>query len=175
MYLTKREKTIKYAIFALVTVVGALLQNVGGLWFEIGNARCFFLIPIAILLGIDEDERVSALLGLFAGLLWDTVSVQHMGYNAVFLMLVCYITSSLVTYLLVSTFWVKTICCLIAELLYVLIYWILFVVIKGGDGAILSLGYFYIPCFIYTGVITLILTSVLDKIVRRLNREPNMD
>ncbi len=175
MYLTKREKTIKYSIFALIIAVGALLQNVGGLWLEIGNARCFFLIPIVILLGIDEDERVSALFGLLAGVIWDSVSVQHMGYNAVFLMLVCYITSSLVTYLLVSTYWVKTISCLVAEFLYVLIYWLMFIVSKGGDGAFWSFGSFYLPCFIYTGVMTLILTGLLDKIVRKLNREPELD
>lgn len=175
MGLTKKERTIKYVCYCLLIGLGALLQNVGGLWLEIGGARCFFLIPIAILLGIDEDERVAGLLGLFAGVLWDSVSAQTMGFNAIFIMLVTFLTSSLVTYLLNSTYWVKVICCLVSELIYVIAYWLIFVVTKGGDGAGLSFAQFYLPCFVYTGVITLALTPIIKLATDRLNKEPKMD
>lgn len=175
MNLTKKERTIKYVCYLLLIGLGALLQNVGGLWLEIGGARCFFLIPIAILLGIDEDERVAGLLGLFAGVLWDSVSAHTMGYNAIFIMLVSFLTSSLVTYLLVSTFWVKVICCTISELIYVIIYWLIFVVSKGGDGAGVSFVKFYLPCFVYTAVVTMIITPLIKLVTDRLNKEPNMD
>ena len=175
MNLTKKQKTIKYAVYCLLILAGGLLQNVHGLWLEIGNARCFFLIPFPILLGINEDERVSALLGLFAGLLWDFVAVQHMGYNLVFLTLICYIASALVSYLLRATFWVKFGACSIATILYCLIYWLLFVVPNGstGDGA--SFGYFYIPCIIYTMAISFLLCLVSDSVTRFFNHEQKLD
>lgn len=175
MELTKKEKTTKYLCYCLLIGLGALLQNVGGLWLDIAGAHCFWLIPLAVVLGIDEDERVSSLLGLFAGLLWDCVSAQHMGFNAVFLMVVCYLSSVLVTYLLVSTFWVKAVSCLIAELLYVLLYWIMFVLTKGGDGSVISFANFYFPSFVYTGVMTLLIVLVLKPVTHKLNKEPDLD
>lgn len=175
MELTKKERTIKYVCYCLLIGLGALLQNVGGLWLEIGNARCFFLIPIAILLGIDEDERVAGLLGLFAGVLWDSVGGQTRGFNAIFIMVASFVISSLATYLLVSTFWVKVACCFVVEFIYVLLYWMIFVLSKGGDGASASFGYFYLPCFVYTAVATLVLIPLIKLATDRLNKEPNME
>ena len=96
MKLTKKQATIKYCVYCLLIVIADLMQNVGGLWFEIGGARCFFVIPVAVILGIDEDEKTAALLGFFAGLLWDCVARQHMGFNCIFLMLLCFVISSFV-------------------------------------------------------------------------------
>jgi rod shape-determining protein MreD len=170
MELTKKEKTIKYGVYCLLIALGALLQNVGGLWFEIGSARCFFLIPIAIIIGIDEDEKISAFLGLLAGMLWDSVSGQQMCFNAIFLMIVCFFISALVTYLLRSTYWVGVIGSVICSFIYVVLYWLLFVITKGGDGAVQTFGYFYIPCFIYTALMSLVLGLVLMPIKRRVDK-----
>jgi rod shape-determining protein MreD len=172
MELSKREKTIKYFLFCLVIAAFSLLQNVGGLWFEIGGARCFFLIPVCVILGLDEDEKISALLGLFAGLLWDTVSAQHMGYNAVFLMVLCYITSALVTFIFRDTFRIEFAITGIMSLLYVLIYWLFFVLRKGVDGSAISFLSFYLPCFVYTLAMMPLLYLILTPLKRKLNKEP---
>ena len=172
MELTKREKTIKYVIFCLVIAAFSLLQNVGGLWFEIGGARCFFLIPVCVILGMDEDEKVSALLGLFAGFLWDAVSAHHMGFNGVYLMVLCYITSALVTFVFRDTFWIEFSASAIITFIYVLAYWLIFVLRKGNDGSAISFLNFYFPSFIYTVALMPILYLILTPLKRRLNREP---
>ena len=41
MELTKKERTIKYVVYAVILCLLSLLQNVGGLWLEIGGASCF--------------------------------------------------------------------------------------------------------------------------------------
>lgn len=171
MKLTKRDKTIKYAVYCILLLAAALLQNVQGAWPQIGGARCFFLIPVAILLGLDEDEGVAAVIGLCAGLLWDVTSVQHMGFNAIFLMPVCYFSSSLVTYLLRATYWVGVAFGAAASLLYVVMYWLLFVVAGGGDGAFATIWYFYLPCFVYTAVMTMALNLALIMVKKKLNKE----
>ncbi len=170
MELTKKEKTIKYTVYCLIIAVASLIQNVDGLWFEIGGARCFFLIPIAILLGIDEDEKVAAMIGLFAGVLWDLVSRSHFGFNALFIMLVCYFVSALVSFLLRATYWVGIVSSVAASFLYVVIYWALFLFIKGGDGAVSSFAYFYLPSFVYTSVMSLILNLAIIPLKRKLNK-----
>ena len=175
MELTKKEKTIKYSVFCAFIALFSLLQNVGGLWFEIGGARCFFLIPVCVIFSIDEDEKISALLGLFAGLLWDAVSVQHMGFNSVLLMVSCYIVSALVTFIFRDTFWIEFAATGIITLLYVLLYWLFFVLRKGVDGSAFSFLSFYLPCFVYTLLMTPLLYAVLTPLKRKLNKEPKED
>ena len=172
MELTKKEKTIKYAVYCLIIAAFSLLQNVGGLWFEIGGARCFFLIPVCVILGIDEDEKVSALLGLFAGFLWDCVSAHHMGFNCIYLMVLCYITSAFVTFVFRDTFWIEFSASAIISFIYVLAYWLIFVLRKGNEGSALSFLNFYFPCFIYTAALMPILYLILTPLKKKLNREP---
>lgn len=175
MELNKKQRTIKYSVFAVIIALSALIQNVGGLSLEIGGARCFFIIPTAVILGIGEDERVAAVIGMLAGVLWDVVSVQHMGFNFVFLMLTCYISSALVSYVFRCTFWVQAISSMIISLFYCIAYWLIFVLIGGSDGAGMSLLYFYIPCAIYTSIVTLFLCSIYIPVKRRLNHESKED
>lgn len=172
MELSKRDKTIKYVVFCALIAAAALLQNVGGLWFEIGGARCFFIIPVCVILSLDEDEKVSALLGLFAGVLWDTVSVQHMGFNSIFLMLFCYIASALVTFIFRDTFWIEAASTAIITLLYVISYWLFFVLRKGVDGSAVVFFEFYFPCFIYTSLMMPVLYLLLTPLKKKLNKEP---
>ena len=82
--MSKRQQTIKYIFYCLIILICDLLQNVSGLFPEIYGARCFLLLPVSIILAMGEDERNGALLGLFAGLLWDLTSGVHMGFKFYF-------------------------------------------------------------------------------------------
>ena len=175
MELSKREKTIKYAVFCGIIAIASLLQNVGGLWFEIGGARCFFVIPVCVVLGLNEDEKASALLGLFAGLLWDSLSAQHMGFNSVFLMLFCYIASALVTFIFRDTFMIEFASSAVISLLYVLLYWLFFVLRRGVDGSAISFLNFYLPCFVYTSLMMPLLYLILNPLKIKLNKESTVE
>ena len=83
MDLTRKQKTIKYICCCLLILLADLLQNVSGLLPEIGGARCFLIIPAVIILSFGESEISAALLGLFAGFLWDMSSAVHMGFNCI--------------------------------------------------------------------------------------------
>ena len=134
MELSKREKTIKYTFYCVILAAAALLQNVHGLWLQIGGARCFLLVPAVILLSLGEDERTAALLGLFAGFLWDCVSAA------------------------------------IATFVYCLLYWLIIVMPHGGDGSVLSLLYFYMPSFVYTAAVGVVLGMAFSPIKKKLNK-----
>ncbi len=153
MELTKKQKTIKYVVFCLIILFADLIQNTAGLSIELGGARCFIIIPTVICLSIREDEKISALIGLYAGLLWDLSAVTHMGFNCIFLMLICYIASALETYFVRSVFLTNFVFETIASFLYSVIYWLIFIIIKRVSGAGESIFYFYIPSAIYTAFI----------------------
>ena len=74
MELTTHQKTVKYTVYCLVIAVAGLLQNTPGLFWQIGSARCFLLLPVTLLLVMGERELPAALLGLFAGCVWDQSS-----------------------------------------------------------------------------------------------------
>lgn len=173
--LTKKEKSIKYISYCLILMLCAVLQNINGLFFEIGGARCFFLVPVSVLLGIDEDEKTAGLIGLFAGLLWDMLSAQHMGFNCIFLMLICYLTSSLVSYIFRNAFWVGVIEAVFSVFLYCFTYWIVFMVFSSSEGSKATLFYFYVPCAIYTAVLTPVFNFVIRKLKRKLNKDILID
>lgn len=170
MELSKRERTIKYCVYAVIIAICALLQNVSGLFLQIGEARCFLLVPVAVLLSLDEDEKSAALLGLFAGLLWDCVSAHHMGFNSIYIMLASYVSALLVNRLFRATYWVGYVGAVIFTLLYCVLYWVLFVAFKGGDGAVSSLIGFYLPSFVYTCVVALPLNLLIVPLRKRLNK-----
>ncbi|MBR3150274.1 MAG: rod shape-determining protein MreD [Eubacterium sp.] len=170
MKLSKKDLTIKYLSYGVILAVAALLQNVSGLWFEIGGARCFFVVPAAILLSLGEDERNGALIGLFAGFLWDSVSAAHMGFNCIVLMLLCYFASAFVNFVFRNTFWVGFVSAAVATLIYCVLYWLLIVMPRGGDGAALSILYFYLPSFLYTAAVGFFVAIIFSPVKEKLNK-----
>ena len=97
--MSAKKQTVKYIIYCLIILGCDLLQNVQGLFPEVWGARCFLLLPVTIILAMGEDEKNGALLGLFAGLLWDLTSGVHMGFNCIFIMIMCFFSCALVTYI----------------------------------------------------------------------------
>ncbi len=170
MELTKKEKTIKYSIYCGIIALLSLVQSVGVSHFEIGNARCFVLIPATVLLAMGEDEIQAIFTGLFSGVLWDCFSPNHTAFNAVFFTVCCYVLSLLLTHLFRETFWVRVVAVVLTSMLYTFFYWLIFVGAKkaGGSQALIS---FYFPSCIYTCVVGIVFDFVLTPIKRKLNKE----
>ncbi len=175
MELTKRQKTIKYFCYCLIIVLADLLQNTAGLFPQIFGARCFLLLPIAIILAMGEDIFAAALIGLFSGLLWDLTGAVHLGFNCIYITVFCMIAAALVSYIARDTFITNMISSAVTIIFYCILYWLLFIIIKGVDGGEMTIFTFYIPCAIYTGILTPVLWLILKPIKAKLNREQKQD
>lgn len=169
MELSKKQKTIKYFCYCLIILLADLLQNTGGLFPQIFGARCFLLLPLAIILSMGEDIIASAFMGLFAGLLWDMSGAVHLGFNCIFIAVVCFLSSALVTYIVRDTFITNMICAALVIILYCFLYWLFFIVIKGVDGGETTLFSFYIPCAIYTLILTPVIWLIMKPVKAKLN------
>lgn len=169
MELSSKQKGIKTAVYLLIIALIALIQNTAGLTIEIGGARCFLLLPVCIILGMGEDEGLAGVLGLFGGLLWDMTSGVHLGFNAIFMCIVCFISAALVTYILRNTFIANLIFSVFTVFAYVILYWLFFIVIKGVNGAELSIIYFYFPSALYTAALFPLLWVCIYPVKKRLN------
>lgn len=169
--MTRKQNAAKVISYALVILLCHLLQNVGGLFPHIYGARCFLLLPVSIILAMGEDEKNGAFIGLFAGLLWDMTSGVHMGFNCIFITLMCFFSSALITYIARNIFITNMLCTAVTVVLYCFIYWLCFIVIKGVEGAQITLLTFYIPCAIYTLVLSPILYYILKPLKRKFSSE----
>lgn len=168
MDLKYQNKVAKTVVYFIITAVAALIQNTAGLTIEIAGARCFLLIPVCIILGMGEDEFFAGILGLFGGMLWDLTSAVHLGFNAVFLCIVCSLSALAVTYIVRDTFITATVFSVAAIFIYSLLYWLFFIIIKGVNGAELSLFSFYIPCAVYTAAVTPIVWFCAKPVKKKL-------
>ncbi len=170
MDLSYKQKTTKAAAYIIITALAALIQNTQGLTIEIGGARCFLLIPVCVILAMGEDERFGALIALFGGLLWDLTSAVHLGFNAIFLCIMCFFGASLVTYIFRNIFLTNFIYSVMAIMLYCLLYWLFFIIFPNIKGAELSLFSFYLPSGIYTIAATPIIYFSLKPLKKALNK-----
>lgn len=170
MELTKKQNIKKYFFYCILILAADLLQNTAGLLPEIAGARFFIILPTIIFLSIGESEKNGAFLGLFAGLLWDLSSGVHMGFNCIFLTLICFLAAALVNYVTRDTFITNILSAAIVTIIYCLIYWLCFIVIKGVDGGEITILSFYIPCAIYTLILSPFVWLILKPIKKRLNQ-----
>lgn len=169
MELTTNQKIKKYIVYCLIIILADLLQNVSGLFPEIFGARCFLLLPIAIIFAMGEDYLGGTVIGLFAGLLWDLTASVHLGFNCIFIAFMCFIASALASNIVRDTFITNMISSVVTIFIYCVVYWLFFIIIKGvkgGEDTILS---FYLPCGIYTAVFSPVLWLLLNPLKKKLN------
>lgn len=171
MELTRKQRAIKYICFCALILLAELFQSTAGLLPEIFGARCFIILPALIILAVTEEESTAAFLGLFAGALWDISSGVHMGFNCIFLAVICFLLSALVNHILRDTFAVNMLMCAVVTVLYCLLYWLMFIVIKGIDGGAVKIFSFYLPSALYTAAVTPIIYVIYKPIKKKLNRK----
>ncbi len=170
MDLSYKQRTLKVVVYLILTALAALIQNTAGLTIEIGGARCFLLLPVCMILGSGEDERFAAVIALVGGMLWDLSSAVHLGFNAIYMCIMCFFGAALITYILRNTFITNFIFSVVFILIYCILYWLFFIIIKDVRGAELSLFTFYLPSALYTIVITPFIYLILRPIKNRLNK-----
>ena len=170
MDLSYKQKTTKAVIYCVIVALAALIQNTAGLTIEIAGARCFLLLPVCMILGTGEDERFAAFLALFGGLLWDLSAPAHLGFNSIFMCVMCFFGAALVTYILRNTFITNFIFSAVMIVLYSFLSWLFFIIIKDIKGAELTLFTFYLPSAVYTIFVTPLIYFCLRPVKRVLNK-----
>ena len=77
-----------------------------------------------------------ACFGMFAGMLWDAVGTRGDGFHAVVLLIIGCICGLLLHYLMRVNFVTALLLSTCAALVHNLLYWLVFLVIPGYDGAV---------------------------------------
>ncbi|MBQ6837566.1 MAG: rod shape-determining protein MreD [Clostridia bacterium] len=145
-YGDNRPKYIRWAIFTLLVVGACVLQNASGSLLEIFGARVFLLIPVCVSVAMFEREVPSAIIGAFAGVMWD-ISSGADGYNALVIMLLCAGVSLLISHLMRNNIVTALVLGAGATFVYEFIY---IIRIAFAGNPIYSIFTFYLPSFVLT-------------------------
>ncbi len=167
MNTVNKTKLKKYAVYALILLLSHLLQNSLHIFPAFFGVKPVLLISAVVCIAMYEGEIVGAAIGLFAGALWDTVTVTADGYNALFLMAACafcgvflrvFLRNNILTYL-----WINS----LITGIYFASYVIFFITSRGIDGGLIIFFRYYLPMAVYS----VILTPFWYLIIRGVNRK----
>lgn len=148
-YDNNRPKIKRRAIFVLFIIITAVLQNTGSRFDGVFSAHAFLLIPLVVSISMFEREITAAILGAFSGLLWD-LSAGLDGYNMLVIMLICAVSSILISRLMRNNIVTSLVLGVTAIAVYIFFYILIYIVLDGGGYPFSQIFRFYLPSFILT-------------------------
>jgi len=86
----------RYAIYAVLIIITAVLQNTKGLFPEIFGVRAMLLVSAVVCISMHEREVSGIFIGLFAGFLWDAYAGGIFNFNAIMLTTIGFVCGALV-------------------------------------------------------------------------------
>ena len=168
---TTRLLILRRLAFALIILAVNILQNTKGFFPEVFGVRAFLLIPLIVSIGMFERSYAGALLGVFAGALWDSATPFWDGYNALFLMVAASVCGLLINVLmrnhLVTALILSGGTCLLYSFMYVMI----FIVTRGLDSPDFLLFRYYLPSALYSFLFTPVFYIIVRAIMRKTTVE----
>lgn len=176
----KKQVYLRWGILAVIILLVSLLQNTGGLLPRIYGVSAMPLIPLVVCIAMLEREMAGACFGMFAGMLWDAVGTRGDGFHAVVLLIIGCVCGLLLHYLMRVNFVTALLLSACAALVHNLLYWLVFLVIPGYDGAVSALVRFYLPASLYAVLFLPLFFFPLRALGRKLknplstNEEPSV-
>lgn len=162
-----RMLILRRAAFVLIIIITASLQNTKGAVFAPGSVHAMLLVPLVVSIAVHEKSVVSLLLGAFAGIMWDMTSVSADGYFAVFLAVVGFACSLLITFEMRNNIFSALLMTGAAAFLCSFFYWLFFILIKHYDMA----GYIYLRYYFTSAVYTIIYTFIFYYLISFIKRK----
>ena len=141
---------VRRTVFVLLILAVHILQNTRGLFPEIFGVKANLLIPLVICIGMFEREIAGAVLGMLAGILWDSVSPMGDGYNALLLMLAGAAAGLLIDYLMRNNLMTALLLSGFACLIYSVFYVVFFLLANGVHSTVYLHILYYIPSVEYS-------------------------
>ena len=157
---------IRRALFVLLIAVTAIFQHTGGAIPSLFSAKAFLLIPLTVCISMQEKTMGGLSFGLLAGILWDFATVRGDGFYSVVLALAGFVAGAAVTYLVRNNVHAAVLLTLGACTFVTTAYWLLFIFMRGYEGAWSMLFSFYLPSGLYSLAFTAVYYYLVRSIVK---------
>ncbi len=159
-----KEEYKRRAIFALLILFTAILQNTKGLFPKIENASAMLLIPLVISIAMFERDVAGMMFGLFAGFAWDFYSAHIDGYYIIFLTCTGYACSYLISRYMRNNIVTAIVYSSFFSFLCATLYWLIFSVHASGSGT----GEMYLKVYLVSVIYTVALTPLYYYFIRAI-------
>ena len=157
---------IRRALFVLLVVLTAVFQHTKGAVPSVFGAKAFLLIPLTVCIAMFEKSMGGLSFGILAGVLWDFATVRGDGFYAVMLALAGYTAGVGVAYIMRNNIFSALLLSAGASAFVSVGYWLVFILMKGFEGAWSILFGFYLPSALYTFIFTAVYYYLVRAIVR---------
>ena len=164
---------ITWLVYGLGALVLMVLQTAPRLFPTILNARPVPLVLFVTCVALFGGARVGAIIGVFAGLLWDIYAFRLFGFDALVLMAIGLTAGLLVEWLLRANFLTAMLLCAGAVLVHTLAEWLFCHVIFWHDQLLELLYKVYLPNALYTVLLAPAMYGITLLLARFLRRRIN--
>lgn len=152
---------IKRIVLAVFIIIVSLVQNTDSFMQTLFGASILYIVPAVICISMFQGEIISMGCALIAGVTWDFCSGNGHSFHTVFLIIVAYITSYIVQRRIQNSLISSILLCAIATLLHNITYWLLYIAIPDIPDAGYALFKFYIPSFIVTTIVGIVIYFIV--------------
>lgn len=166
-----KELIIKRAVFVVLIVFTAVLQNTKGLFPTLFNVPPMLLIPLTVCIAMFENDMGGMLFGLLSGVVWDVYASRIDGFYAIILVSAGYACSFLLARYLQNNFVTATVFSALVSLVSVTLYWLIFVLAMGSGGAGILYAKYYLVSAAYTTALTPLYYFFVRMLAMRFKKE----
>lgn len=163
-----KKAHIKRLILAAVVIFASLLQSSDGFMQKIWNVGILYTIPVVVCISMFQGEIISMCCGLLAGIIWDSFSAQGHCFHSVFLVISGFVISYIVQIRIRNTLISSLILNCGIIFIHNILYWLIFILFKNTTGAFYALMRYYIPSFIATTVVSIIVYFIVRFIHKKM-------
>lgn len=157
---------IRRALFIFLVCLTAAFQHTDIVVPDFFGAKAMLLIPLCVCIAIYERSLGGLAFGVLCGVLWDCVSVTADGFFSVALAATGFLAGAAITYLMRNNVFSALILSAVFSFGTNIAYWLIFILLKGYEGAWSVLISFYLPGALYTVLFTFIYYYLVGFIVR---------
>ncbi|MBQ6601378.1 MAG: hypothetical protein IIX36_07010 [Clostridia bacterium] len=162
---------IRRALFIVLTVLTAAFQHTDAAVPDFFGAKAMLLIPLCVSIAMFEKSMGGLTFGVICGALWDSASAAGDGFFSVTLAVAGFLAGVAITYLMRNNIFSALILSGVSTLAVNTAYWVIFVLMKGYEGAWSLLSQFYLPSAFYSVLFTFIYYYLVRFIVQLTPRD----
>lgn len=157
-----KEEIKRRAVFALLIIITAVLQNTNGLFPRIAGAPAMLLIPLTVCIAMFENDVGGMLFGLAAGVVWDFYSSHAAGFYGIILVTAGYACAYLIARYMRNNFVTATVYSFVTSFVCATLHFLIFTLPLGTQGA----GGVYLKHYLVSVAYTTVLTPLSYSFVR---------
>lgn len=170
-----KEKSKRRLLLVVVALITALIQHTPGFSPDIGRLSPMLFVPFVVSVAMYENNLAGLAFGFISGALWDFASSGADGMYTLLLTVIGFGVGVLVSFYLRNRLLSAVVLSAVASAAVSVIYWFIFVLRKGYDGAWSLLFSHFLPLalystlfvFVYYYLIRFIMKSTVETESRR--------